>query len=237
MAFEVKKIGEAKWQIDKQGAMRVPSIIYANEKLIEKIKTDRTMGQLTNVATMPGIINASYVMPDAHEGYGFPIGGVAAFDMEEGVVSPGGVGYDINCISGDAKILSELGWHKRIEAFEADFYSSSVKAGEHELRMKNLMGTRLLSLCGNQLTGQKALAYMKRKTDGKILEIGTLGGMVLRATAEHPILTKNGMIEAGKIPVKSEVAITTFEGAEYEEPSEEVILAGLEKSPRLPRCI
>ncbi|MDO8340012.1 MAG: RtcB family protein [Candidatus Burarchaeum sp.] len=97
MAFETRKIGEAKWQIDKQGAMRVPSVIYANDKLIEKIKTDRTMGQLMNVATMPGIINASYVMPDAHEGYGFPIGGVAAFDMETGVVSPGGVGYDINC--------------------------------------------------------------------------------------------------------------------------------------------
>jgi len=97
MAFEVKNIGNAKWQIDKQGAMRVPAIIYANDKLIEKIKTDRTMRQLTNVATMPGIIDAAYVMPDAHEGYGFPIGGVAAFGMEDGVVSPGGVGYDINC--------------------------------------------------------------------------------------------------------------------------------------------
>ncbi|RLG19558.1 RNA-splicing ligase RtcB [Candidatus Micrarchaeota archaeon] len=97
MAFEPKKIGEAKWQIKKQGNMRVPAVIYANDRLIEKVKTDRTLKQLTNVATMRGILNAAYVMPDAHEGYGFPIGGVAAFDLEQGVISPGGVGYDINC--------------------------------------------------------------------------------------------------------------------------------------------
>ncbi len=93
----IHKIGPAKWQIDKEGGMQVPGIIYANDKLIDKIKTDRTMRQTINVASLPGIIDAAYVMPDAHEGYGFPIGGVAAFDLEKGVVSPGGVGYDINC--------------------------------------------------------------------------------------------------------------------------------------------
>src|SRR3989339_1729131 len=95
--MELKKINEFTWQIDKQGQMKVPAVIYASEKLLEKIKQDKTLEQSKNVACLKGIQKASYTMPDAHQGYGFPIGGVAAFDMEEGVISPGGVGYDINC--------------------------------------------------------------------------------------------------------------------------------------------
>ena len=77
--------------------MNVPARIYADEKLLEKVFEDRSIGQLVNVATLPGIQKYALAMPDIHEGYGFPIGGVAAFDMEEGIISPGGVGYDINC--------------------------------------------------------------------------------------------------------------------------------------------
>ncbi|HUP52470.1 MAG TPA: RtcB family protein, partial [Longimicrobiales bacterium] len=77
--------------------MRVPARVYADERLWEQISTDRTLEQLINVATLPGATEAVYAMPDAHEGYGFPVGGVAAFDLSEGVISPGGVGYDINC--------------------------------------------------------------------------------------------------------------------------------------------
>ncbi|MGC8569256.1 MAG: RtcB family protein [Nitrososphaeria archaeon] len=95
--MEIKRIGDVTWEIPKQGQMRVPVRIYATEKLMERIKQDRTLTQAMNVATLPGILRYAYVMPDGHEGYGFPIGGVAAFDAEEGVISPGGVGYDINC--------------------------------------------------------------------------------------------------------------------------------------------
>jgi len=95
--MELKKINEFTWQIEKHGAMKVPTIIYASEKLLEKIKQDKTLEQAKNVACLKGIQKASYAMPDAHQGYGFPIGGVAAFDMEEGIISPGGVGFDINC--------------------------------------------------------------------------------------------------------------------------------------------
>ena len=80
-----------------QGSMKVPLRIYASDALFEKMKSDRTLLQAANVATLPGILGAMMVMPDGHEGYGFPIGGVAGFDAENGVVSPGGVGYDINC--------------------------------------------------------------------------------------------------------------------------------------------
>ncbi|MCS7135738.1 MAG: RtcB family protein [Aigarchaeota archaeon] len=77
--------------------MRVPVMIFASQKLLQKMTQDRTLEQGANVAMLPGIYKASVVLPDAHEGYGFPIGGVAAMDATEGVISPGGVGYDINC--------------------------------------------------------------------------------------------------------------------------------------------
>lgn len=95
--MEIKKISELIWEIPKKDNMKVPGRIYASEKLIEKIKQDKTLEQVKNVACLPGIEKASYAMPDAHQGYGFSIGGVAAFDGNEGIISPGGVGYDINC--------------------------------------------------------------------------------------------------------------------------------------------
>lgn len=96
--IELNKLEESIWEISKNGEMRVPGRVFANSKLVEKMQKDRTMMQLQNVATLPGIVDYSAVMPDGHEGYGFPIGGVAAFDPAQGgVISPGGVGFDINC--------------------------------------------------------------------------------------------------------------------------------------------
>jgi tRNA-splicing ligase RtcB len=87
-----------RWRIERQGAMRVPGIVFASEALLPQVVEDRSMEQVANVATLPGIVTASYAMPDVHWGYGFPIGGVAATDVQEGgVVSPGGVGFDISC--------------------------------------------------------------------------------------------------------------------------------------------
>ena len=77
--------------------MRVPAILYSNAKLLSAVESDPSLQQLANVATLPGVQKNAYAMPDIHFGYGFPVGGVAAFDLEEGVVSPGGIGYDINC--------------------------------------------------------------------------------------------------------------------------------------------
>jgi len=82
---------------DARPDMRVPARVYADEVLWAQISRDRTLEQLINVATLPGVVEAAYAMPDAHEGYGFPVGGVAAFRTTDGVISPGGVGYDINC--------------------------------------------------------------------------------------------------------------------------------------------
>src|SRR5436853_7226011 len=77
--------------------MHVPGIVYADDQLIEDILNDNALQQVANVATLPGIVGAALGMPDIHWGYGFPVGGVAATDAQEGVVSPGGIGFDINC--------------------------------------------------------------------------------------------------------------------------------------------
>lgn len=92
-----ERVDEHRVRLPACGAMRVDGLIYADEAMLEDIRGDRSPEQVRNVATLPGIVGRSLAMPDIHWGYGFPIGGVAAFDEHEGVLSPGGVGYDINC--------------------------------------------------------------------------------------------------------------------------------------------
>jgi len=95
--MDLRKIDDNTWEIPAEGEMKVPARIYASARLLEDIRRDQTLVQARNVACLPGIVRRSFVMPDAHQGYGFPIGGVAAFDLDAGIISPGGVGYDINC--------------------------------------------------------------------------------------------------------------------------------------------
>ena len=93
----VERIDAYRWRVPKRGGMRTEGLIFADEGLIRDLEGDQAVQQVANVAHLPGIVGPAIAMPDIHWGYGFPIGGVAAFDLEEGVVSPGGVGYDINC--------------------------------------------------------------------------------------------------------------------------------------------
>ena len=93
----LKEIGKYKWLITQRDGMRVKGIIYADKKLLKSICQDKAPQQVINVAALPGIVKYSLAMPDIHWGYGFCIGGVAAMDYETGVISPGGIGYDINC--------------------------------------------------------------------------------------------------------------------------------------------
>lgn len=95
----LKKIDDYRWEIPQsyKPGMRVPGLIYADEEMVESIREEQALEQVANVAFLPGIVGYSLAMPDIHWGYGFPIGGVAATRVEDGVVSPGGVGYDINC--------------------------------------------------------------------------------------------------------------------------------------------
>ena len=95
--MEIKKVEEGVYVVEKNGNMNVPLKIFASDKIIKSLKNDRALEQGINVASLPGIVGESMMMPDAHQGYGFPIGGVAAIDYENGCISPGGIGFDINC--------------------------------------------------------------------------------------------------------------------------------------------
>jgi tRNA-splicing ligase RtcB (3'-phosphate/5'-hydroxy nucleic acid ligase) len=96
---ELRQVGEVLWEIpvDAREGMRVPARVFADRELLDTIEGDASLEQLENVATLPGVVGAALAMPDVHQGYGFPVGGVAATELPDGVVSPGGVGYDINC--------------------------------------------------------------------------------------------------------------------------------------------
>jgi len=94
--MKLQQIDQYRWRIPREGRMQVEGLVYADERLMADIRNDQSLQQVVNVAHLPGILRASLAMPDIHWGYGFPIGGVAAMDADDGVVSPGGVGYDIN---------------------------------------------------------------------------------------------------------------------------------------------
>ncbi|MEK6847101.1 MAG: RtcB family protein, partial [Nanoarchaeota archaeon] len=97
MKERIRRILDNVWEIGKEKGMNVPGIVFASDSLFEKIRDDKTIEQIKNVAKLPGIVKASFAMPDAHQGYGMCVGGVAAFDLKKGIVSPGMTGYDINC--------------------------------------------------------------------------------------------------------------------------------------------
>ena len=95
-SIKVEQIDTYRWRIPRQGQMRVDGLVFASAAMMQTLRHDQSLQQVVNVAHLPGIVGHSIAMPDIHWGYGFPIGGVAAFDEHDGVISPGGIGYDIN---------------------------------------------------------------------------------------------------------------------------------------------
>ncbi len=136
--ISIEKLTDYKWRIPKQGKMRVDGIVYASEKLLKDMEGDQSLQQVANVAHLPGIVKHSIAMPDIHWGYGFPIGGVAAFRLEDGVISPGGVGYDINCgvrlLRSD--IPKEQAKEKSKELVTALFQNIPTGVGSHRKDLK-----------------------------------------------------------------------------------------------------
>jgi tRNA-splicing ligase RtcB len=207
---EFTKVNDYTWDIPTsfKAGMRVPARIFVSEALLKAMDL-QVYDQITNVATLPGIINHAFCMPDGHSGYGFPIGGVAAMDLEEGVISPGGIGFDINCISGDSKILTEFGYFKRIAEFETDFAKASLS-------------------CMNLSEKSKAVAspvLFLKKAVRKAYKIRTLAGNEIVATADHPILTSEGMKPVENIAISQKIVAHPFEGVEYDEPSDEILVS------------
>jgi tRNA-splicing ligase RtcB (3'-phosphate/5'-hydroxy nucleic acid ligase) len=221
--MEPKKLNNYSFKIEKHGTMKVPAIVYASEKLFSKIKDDKTIQQIINVASLKGIVKNAIAMPDAHQGYGFPIGGVAAFDIQEGIISPGGVGYDINCLIEDSRILSEHGFFKEIKDFENDFIEIENTNKNAKYSLKSVAGrTRIISFDyeGRNFHPKNALFFMKKEHKGKIVKIKTKLGYEIKLTEKHPILTEKGMVKAGLLNEKNTVAVNPFAGIEYEKISQ-----------------
>ncbi len=200
----LEKLDDYRYKIPRsyKDEMRAPGIIYADARLIQSVVKDRAPEQVANVATMPGIQKASMAMPDIHWGYGFPIGGVAAFDSEDGVISPGGVGYDVNCLSGSSRVMSSHGYRRRISEFE-DCWREERLAGVNPT---------------HRTISSDVAAYMRFKAK-MAYRVRTQTGVEITATAEHPFLTPEGMKplkEVGELPV----AVYPFRGVDYDEPPE-----------------
>lgn len=148
-----------RWRIPKRGAMRVDGVVYADQTLLPDVQADKSLEQVANVATLPGIVGHSLAMPDIHWGYGFPIGGVAAFDPAQGgVVSPGGVGYDINC--GVRLLTSDLPFERVAKNIEklVDALFEAIPAGVGSRRKE-------IQLSGGELTEllSDGMKWAKRK--------------------------------------------------------------------------
>ncbi len=135
----IEQIDEVRWRIPRAGGMRVDGIVYADAAMMRDIRKDKSLEQVANVAHLPGIVGASLAMPDIHWGYGFPIGGVAATDAQDGVVSPGGVGYDINCgVRLLASSLTRADVMPRVRAIVQAMYArvpTGVGASRRDLRL------------------------------------------------------------------------------------------------------
>ncbi|HZW56107.1 MAG TPA: RtcB family protein [Nitrososphaerales archaeon] len=145
MKLGMVKTGDVEYRIDASAreGMRVPVTIYANEALIAKMETDRTIDQAVNVAHLPGVKKHVIVLPDGHEGYGFPIGGVAATDFQAGVISPGGVGYDINCgVRLIRTNLTELDVRPKLRQLVRELYNA-VPSGLGNVGALNVSGQQL----------------------------------------------------------------------------------------------
>jgi len=184
MVPPLRKLDKYVWEIPKtyKPCMKVPARIFADETLIEKMKADSTLEQAANVACLPGIYRYSIALPDAHQGYGFPVGGVAAVDANQGTISPGGIGYDINCLPAGTKVLTKFGYTVPIE--------------------KLFKGGELVSIDRDNggITWTKIKLFLWR-WERSLIRIKTRAGFEIRASADHPILTPNGMVNAGEIRV------------------------------------
>lgn len=224
---KLKKVAENIWEIPKEEDMNVPGIVFASDKLIEQISNDKTFEQVKNVAKLKGIVGKSIAMSDAHQGYGMSIGGVAAFDSKEGIISPGGVGYDVNCLTGESRVLTEFGSNIKIEDFGN--LKSEIEIEESGRKLKKVVFNKLLktiNLNNKNLENKEVNLFMMRESD-KVYEITLDSGLKVKATYDHPFLTKNGMIKLSELAPNQELSINTFQGVECEEEinREEAILA------------
>ncbi len=205
----VNRVTDEVWEIpaSEKPGMLVPARIYATEQILTSM--DRgVFDQVTNVACLPGIRRYALCMPDGHWGYGFPIGGVAAFDVAEGVISPGGVGYDINCLDGNAQVLHELGYRRPIRSLDGAWRGERVVCvnPSHAVRSADIG------------------AFLLKSPTTPVFRVITESGRQIMASADHPLLTEHGMAPLDALRLGDRVSVYPFEGVDYEPPSSCVLL-------------
>lgn len=190
--------------------MRVPARIYADQELLSQIMHDQSLEQLVNTATLPGIVKYALAMPDIHQGYGFSIGGVVATDPRAGgVVSPGGVGYDINCLTGDSQVLHAWGYTRPIAEMAHDWQRALLHCQD------------LVVGCGDT-TG--VAAYLRQTPQRPLRRVLTDGGDEIIATADHPFWTPGGMVALERLRPGDVVARYPFQGVPYQAPDGRVLV-------------
>ncbi|MGQ0550314.1 MAG: intein-containing RctB family protein [Armatimonadota bacterium] len=209
----LKKIDDWRWEIpvSYKPGMRVPGRIYADERMLRMMGEgeDQAFEQVANVATLPGIVGHSLAMPDIHWGYGFPVGGVAGFDAEEGMISPGGIGFDINCLYGDATVIHEFGYHRRIADFHSCWRAERIRCVNPHTELKDT----------------EILAFIKVPNPAaQVFKLVTETGREIVATGDHPFLTPSGMVQINDLSPGQHVSVYPFEGVPYETPSDEVLI-------------
>jgi tRNA-splicing ligase RtcB len=208
---DFKRLDEYLWEIpqDFRPDMHVPARLYADDAMLEDALGDRSVEQLVNTATLPGVVKYAIAMPDIHQGYGFCIGNVVATEYPKGIISPGGVGYDVNCLSGDSRILHQYGYYRPIAEMEADW-------GKAHLVCQNFAG-------GQDVT-TPVVRYLKLRPANLVYRLTTEAGDEVVATADHPFWTPDGMTEVHHLRPGGQVAVYPFEGVPYEAPSGDVIV-------------
>ena len=208
---DFRRLGEFLWELPREfdRRMRVPVHVYADDELLEDALRDASLRQAVNVASLPGLVGRVAVMPDVHEGYGMPVGGVMASRVPDGIVSPGAIGYDINCLAGDAEVLHAFG------------YRVPIAAERGRWRGERLV---CLDLAERRPAETPALLWFARPPEAPVLALRTETGAEIKATADHPFLTPQGMKPLGDLRPGDLVARYHFEGVPYERPPADVIV-------------
>ncbi len=206
---KLKRISDVKWKFPKEerDGMLVDAYLYGNKSIVNGVEDD-AIQQMTNLAMLPGVVGA-LAMPDIHTGYGVPIGGVGAYDYEEGIISVGAVGFDINCLHPDTKIFLDNGSWVKIKDL-----------GEHI--SKDL---RTLDKKTQRERSSGILYFFSKDKYKEIVKITLETGDKILVTKDHTILTKRGFIDAGDIRLNDEVITNKIEGVEYESPEEFCIVS------------
>ena len=213
--MELKKINEWIWEIPKENDMLVPGRIYGDDKIINNLLEEQknnpnwnSLTQIQNVACLPGIQKYSLALADVHCGYGSTIGGVCAMDLQEGIITFGSIGFDINCLTEDARVLHRYGYNRKIKDFETIWFGEKIKCVNptHEVRDTDINN------------------FIITKSE-KIIRLKTETGQIIEATEDHPFLTPKGMKPLKDLEKEELVSIFPFEGAVFEEPSDQIIIS------------